>query len=117
MPKACERTRVIKKFSPSQPGAIKLARRYGPALVCVRYRESMDGTTRFTTVELLVEQTPIVKKKPDAEIVTLELRGSELELRQCLLASGGQWDPRSRVWRIPRGLAKRLRLLNRVTAK
>jgi hypothetical protein len=117
MPQACERTRVIKKFSPNQPGAIKLARRYGSSLVCVRYRESMDGAIRFITIELLVDQVPVIKKKPDAEIVAIQLNGNELELRQHLMASGAQWDPRARVWRIPRGLARRLRLMNRVTAK
>jgi len=114
---ACEHTRVVKKFSPSQPGAIKLARRYGASLVCVRYRESMDGVTRFITVELLVDQLPIVRKKLDAEIVSIELNRSELELRRQLLAIGAQWDIRSRVWRLPRGLARRLGLMNYVTAK
>lgn len=117
MSQACERTRVIKKFSPSQPGAIKLARRHGASLVCVRYRESMDGETRFITVELLVDQLPLIKRKSDAEIVAIELNRSEPELRKQLLASGAQWDIRSRVWRLPRGLARRLGLMSRVTSK
>jgi hypothetical protein len=113
-PQVCEGTRVIKKFSPHQPGAIKLARRYGPALVCVRYRESADGETRFITVELLIEQMPLVKKKADAEIVAVEFSAADQALRRRILANGGQWDARSRTWLITRGLARRLRLMTRV---
>lgn len=117
MPPACERTRVIKKFAAHQPGALKLARRYGEALVCVRHRESLDGSTRYITVELLIEQLPIFKKKPDAEIVAIELQRDEIELRKRILANGGRWDSRFRVWRLPRGVARRLRLMSRVIAK
>lgn len=37
---------VIKRMAPHQPGAVKLARRYGDALVCVRYRQDPDGQHR-----------------------------------------------------------------------
>ncbi len=43
MAHALEGTRVVKKMSPSQPGALKLARRYGDALICVRYRHDAQG--------------------------------------------------------------------------
>lgn len=51
--------RVIKKLAPDRPGAQRLAQRFGDALVCVRHRVDASGRTRFTTVELLVEQTPV----------------------------------------------------------
>lgn len=117
MPQACERTRVIKKFSATQPGALKLARRYGKALVCVRYRQSLDGLMRYTTVELLVEQTPTRAKNPDTEIVQVKLSGGEVELRERILSSGGQWDPQIHVWHLTRGHAKRLRLIKRLIGK
>jgi hypothetical protein len=117
MPQACEHTRVIKKISAMQPGALKLARRYGKSLVCVRYRQSLDGSTRYTTVELLVEQAPTLKRKPDSEMVEVKLRGGEADLRHNILSNGGHWDPQALVWRLSRGLARRLRLINRLIAK
>src|SRR4051812_41936053 len=48
-------TRIVKRLSASQAGAIKLARRYGDALVCVRYRHDLQGRLRYTTVELVVD--------------------------------------------------------------
>jgi hypothetical protein len=41
-----ERLRVIKRMAPHQPGAVKLARRYGKDLLCVRYRSDPDGLHR-----------------------------------------------------------------------
>jgi hypothetical protein len=114
---ACEPTRVIKKFAPHQPGAIKFARRYGRPLLCVRHRESLDGSIRYITVELLVDQLPTFKRQPDTETVAIELRPDERELRQRIRENYGVWDPRSRVWRLPRGLARRLRLMSRLIAK
>ena len=73
---ACEHTRVVKKFSPSQPGAIKLARRYGASLVCVRYRESMDGVTRFITVELLVFDRAVESVREDIRRIAEQFGGS-----------------------------------------
>jgi hypothetical protein len=55
MGKAFDPLRVVKKLSPAQPGAIKLGRRYGDALLCVRYRHDNNNQYRYTTVELIVE--------------------------------------------------------------
>ena len=63
------RTRVVKKLSSQQGGALKLARRYGAALVCVRYRQDMQGLHRYTTVELVVDEAPVASKRADATIV------------------------------------------------
>ena len=49
-------TTVIKRLSASQPGAVKLAQRFGGALVCVRYRHDAQGCIRYTTVELVVDR-------------------------------------------------------------
>ncbi|MCK6432721.1 MAG: hypothetical protein L6Q68_06770 [Aquabacterium sp.] len=50
---------MTKKLSPSSRGALKLAREFGDALVCVRYRTDAKGLYRYTTVELLVDKTEI----------------------------------------------------------
>ncbi|HEX3140431.1 MAG TPA: hypothetical protein VHQ87_10265 [Rhizobacter sp.] len=114
MPSACEHSRVIRKISVTQAGAIKLARRYGEALVCVRYRQSRDGTIRYTTVELLVEQAPIIRRIQPTAMVALRLWRAQPELRRRIESSGGQWDPEAGVWRLPRELARQLRLMRYV---
>ncbi len=47
---------VIKKLSPGAPGTKKLIRLFGDTLVCVRYRVNRQTNTRYTTVELIVEE-------------------------------------------------------------
>ena len=56
-----ESCRVVKTLLPAQPGTLKLQRRYGDALLCVRYREDAGGTTRYTIVELVVDSAPRAK--------------------------------------------------------
>ncbi|WOB06847.1 hypothetical protein [Piscinibacter gummiphilus] len=111
---AWHQTRVTKKYAPSQPGARKLTRRYGEELVCVRHRQNLEGTVRYTTVELLVEQTPLPPKKLMRPLLAVRLQGSESDLRRRIMAYGAQWDPRLGIWWVPRGVVTRLRLMDRV---
>jgi len=92
--------KVLKKLAPSQPGAKKLAQKYGDALVCVRHRTDAIGRTRFTTVELLVERVPI-KPRTD-RIVGVKIDYNERALRALARAAGASWDPKARLWRMPR---------------
>lgn len=57
---------VLKKLSPTAPGAKRLATRYGKALVCVRYREDLARGRRLTTVELVVDERPCRRRSPFA---------------------------------------------------
>ena len=68
---------VAKKIKPSQRGAIKLARSYGPELLCVRYRENPEGTERLTTVEILVDR--VIIQKRDDPVVSFKLRQGEID--------------------------------------
>ena len=104
-------SRIIKKLLPAQDGAKKLARRYGDALVCVRYRKDEQRGERYTTVELLIETVPIPPAKlPQAEVqVTLDPYDRELRLAACAL--GARWNPQQRHWTMTRQAAKQLRLL------
>lgn len=106
---------VIKRMAPQQAGAVKLARRYGDALVCVRYREDPDGLHRCTTVELVVERVPIVRREPRP--VGLRLKHNERELRAALLQQGAVWDAAARLWRAPLRTVKALGLVDRVVEK
>jgi hypothetical protein len=104
-----ERLRIAKKYGPDQDGAKRFARRYGDELVCVRHRVSEDGLTRFTTVELLAETTPIATRQ--RTLIALRLPATAKSTRSLLLACGATWDAKNRVWLLPHMVAKGLRLL------
>ena len=104
-----ERLRVAKKYGPDQDGAKRFARRYGDQLVCVRHRLSDDGSIRHTTVELVVESTPVVSRQ--RTIIALRIPPDSRATRSLLLACGAQWDKKNRLWLLPHMVAKSLRLL------
>jgi hypothetical protein len=107
-------TRVTKKLSPLQPGARKLARLYGDALVCVRYRQDMRGQYRYTTVELVVERMPVVRREDMNRQVKVRIGFQEIQLHQTARSQGAIWNDRSCLWEMPLKLAKKLGLLHRV---
>jgi hypothetical protein len=115
-----EGLKVSKRLAPTQPGAIKLARHYGDALLCVRYRRSADGLQRLTTVELIVECVPVHKLRTSgraAAIVGVRIAYHEAELRARARAEGATWDHAATLWRMPKRKARQLNLLDRVVAE
>lgn len=100
-------TQVIKRMKPGQPGTRALLRRYGPALVCVRYRESETGQTRFTTVELVIDQRP-ARHQP---LVRVNIRYDDSTTRRQAMALGAEWDEAQKTWRMPRRAAIQLGLI------
>ncbi|MBT9596294.1 MAG: hypothetical protein IV094_09950 [Vitreoscilla sp.] len=100
-------SRVTKRLNPGQPGTRRLQRRFGPALVCVRYREDAQGTTRFTTVELVVEHRPALRKGP----VRVEIRYDDAETRRQAMAHGAEWDNTQKTWHMPRQAAIKVQLI------
>ena len=104
--------RVAKKIKPSQRGAIKLARSYGPELLCVRYRENPDGTERLTTIELVVER--VVIQKRDDPIVSFKIRQDELELRRLAMSRGAKYNGRTYMWQLRRSEVLRMGLKSRI---
>lgn len=104
--------RVAKKINPDARGAIKLARTYGPDLVCVRYRESPDGTERLTTVEVVVERAVIQKR--DDPIVSFKIKQEELELRRLAMARGAKYNGKTYMWQMRRSEVLRMGLKSRI---
>ena len=104
--------RVAKKMKPTQRGAIKLARTHGRELLCVRYRESPDGSERVTTIELVVERV-VIQKREDP-VVSFKLKAEESELRQIVQAKGGRYDGRRHMWKLQRSEVIRLGLRSRI---
>jgi hypothetical protein len=104
-----QRLRVAKTYAPDQDGAKRFFKRHGDDLVCVRHRLSEDGLTRYTTVELLAETTPVASRQ--RTLIALRIPDSTKSTRSLLLACGARWDAKHKVWLIPHMVAKGLRLL------
>lgn len=107
-------TRVTKKLSPLQAGARKLARLYGDALVCVRYRQDPCGQYRYTTVELVVERMPLVRRGDMNKRVKVRIGFQETHLQQTAQDQGATWNDRTCLWEMPLRMAKKLGLMHRV---
>ena len=112
MDESLSQLRVARRIAPNQNGAKRFALRYGNELVCVRHRLNAAGTTRFTTVELLVETTPVVPA--GTRLVALRLGPGEKSTRSLLMACGAQWDKSRKVWFVARQVAKTLGLADRI---
>ncbi|TWO69814.1 hypothetical protein FN976_18530 [Caenimonas sedimenti] len=100
--------KVIKTMAPSRHGALKLAERFGQKLVCVRHRVDPTGTTRLTTVELVVERTPIHRRSDT--VVTVRIGFGDRASRAAAIAAGATWDRDAKVWRMPLRVARALNL-------
>ncbi len=103
------RLRVAKTYAPQQDGAKRFHRRYGELLVCVRHRLSDDGSVRHTTIELLVESTPVATRQ--RSLVALRIPPTDRETRARLLSFGAEWMRRERYWLVPHLIAEALGLL------
>lgn len=104
--------KVTKTLAPLHPGTLKLARRYGPMLVCVRYREDPINSKRLTTVELIVDEWPLVRRADP--LVKVRLPYDEEGLRRRARALGAEWNHKERVWTMPKSIARLLKLSRRV---
>jgi hypothetical protein len=104
------RLRVAKTYSPTQDGAKRFARRFGEQLVCVRQRLNAAGTVRHTTVELLIESTPIAQRA--RQVIAVRLAPTDKPSRKLLLACGAEWRPKEKYWLVPQVVAKNLGLLH-----
>lgn len=100
--------KVVKKLAPSRHGALKMAQRYGPKLVCVRHRVDPTGTTRIMTVELIVEQSPI--RRRNETMVHVRIGFLDRNSRAAAMGAGAIWDPEAKLWRMTLGTAQALGL-------
>lgn len=103
--------RVTKTLRAQQPGTLKLVRRYGDALLCVRYRDDPVRHSRCTTVELVIDERPApVSLKGSPRFVELLTPLRDRALRERALAQGAKWIPSREVWVAPLHVAQHLKL-------
>jgi hypothetical protein len=103
---------VGKTMQVDTPGAVKLTRKYGDALVCVRYRVSPDGSERITTIELEVERVPVQRKANP--VVAVKIYASETRLTSMAKAKGARFNGKTRLWRMHQNDALALGLGKRI---
>jgi len=103
---------VVKKLAAGAAGTQRLLARYGAVLVCVRYRKDATGSRRFTTLALVVDERPA---KPAN--VQVRIGYQETALRQQVMAAGGTWDARQKLWNLPKAAVLKLGLKDRVVRK
>lgn len=115
--------RVLKTFQPGALGTRRFTARYGKSLVCVRYRHNPETGARFTTVELIVEDTRVYCRRPKADGTApsppvsplwVKIGRGEVLLRQQVKAAGGIWRYPEMVWKVTPEVVKRLRLRDRL---
>lgn len=113
-PNRLARMQVTKKLAPEQPGAKKLAQRFGDQLLCVRYRQDIEAGRRCTTVELVVDEGPMPIDKRTPAFVHIRVGYDELALQKAIRQQGGIWDRQRRLWRVHQEAVHALQLHARV---
>ena len=93
------KTRLILK--PGQRGTKSLAKKYGDALLCVRFRYDAKSRQRLKPVELIVERTawtPPVSQYTADTLVPLRIKHDDIPMRSQAKAAGGRWNPEKKLW-------------------
>ena len=106
--------RVTKTLRPHQPGTLKLTRRYGNELLCVRYREDAQGRRRCTTVELVIDEGPVQRRLSDRSIVRVTIPWREHDIRERAKVMRARWEPETRTWLMSMRTARSLGLGDRI---
>jgi hypothetical protein len=92
---------------PGQKGTKGLAKKYGDRLVCVRYKYDQHTGRRYTTVELIEQEThlqgdPTVAKAQDPFLspqrLGVRVEYWETNVHDKVKAAGGIWRPRHKLW-------------------
>ena len=98
------KTRLILK--PGQRGTQSMAKKYGDALLCVRFRYDAELRQRLKTVELIVERTEWTPPPPRYAadtLVPLRIEAADMPMRLTAKTSGGRWNPEKRLWFVKYG--------------
>ena len=96
--------KINKIVKPGQPGTKKLMERYGENLVCVRYRYDNESKRKFKTIELIIDNKPWQPNKeriPMNKLINLRIDAKEGELQGLVKKTGGKWNARQKIWRLP----------------
>jgi len=96
-------------LKPGQKGTKRLADKYGDSLVCVRYKYDAEEGKRFTTVELIEEESPWTTDCPvptredqvaPSQRLPVRVEYWETDLQEKVKSVGGIWRPRHKLWEV-----------------
>ncbi len=116
---------VVKTLSPGARGTRRYLEKYSERLICVRYRKDPARRRRLTTVELIVDEGPLIPQShvekainphPNRHILVKISYGEEA-LRQRAKQAGGKWLPEKRLWQLPYHKALALGLRSRIVER
>lgn len=105
------RRRVVKKLEPTSRGAIWCADQSGNSVICVRHRIDAKARVRHATVELAVSRV-LIKARVE-KLVGVRIDRDEDALQRVVRVAGARWDESAKLWRMPKRLARILRLSDR----
>jgi hypothetical protein len=91
-----------RKLAPGRKGTKRFSDRYGDQLVCVRYRYDEEQHKRFTTVEIIVEESDWSPHSAEPVIVGLRVALNEVGLQRQVKQAGGKWNRGKQLWEIRR---------------
>lgn len=98
------KTRLILK--PGQRGTKSPAKKYGDALLCVRFKYDQESRQRLKTVELIVEKigwTPPPPRYTVDTLVPLQIKATDMNARFQAKAAGGRWNTEKQLWLVKYG--------------
>lgn len=104
-----ETTRVTRSLRPGEPGTRRLQLSYGSSLVCVRYRETADGQSRWTTIEVVIDRRPA-----PACLVCIAADPRDSLMNARLRTAGARWDEHKQCWVTSLKTARRLKLQDHI---
>ena len=102
---------------PGDPGSKKWMKKYGDALICIRYRLDRERKKKIKTVELIVEEKPYqfkTGKIPWNKQVKIKIKYGERHFGCLAREAGGVWNRAEKVWELPYHQVKALGLVHRM---
>lgn len=113
---------VVKTLSPGARGTRRYLEKYADRLICVRYRKDPTRRRRLTTVELIVDEGPLIPQSDAVKAIAphpnrhilVKISYGEEALRQRAKQAGGKWLPEKRLWQLPYHKAIALGLRTRI---
>lgn len=112
-----------KRLTPGMNDTKRYQQRFGERLLYVRYSRDPAKKRRLTTVELIVDEAPLLPPRSKVEktlfphpnqIVFVRIDYKESKLRSKAKAAGALWQPELKLWRMPYRIAVKLGLKERI---
>lgn len=107
---------ITKTIQPGDMGSKDLLDKYGERLVCVRYRIDRERRQRYKTIELIVDEKPLLSSRVET-MAWIKVDFGEIELRQKIKSAGAKWLVDKKVWEMSYDKAKQFKLSKRIVKR